>query len=293
MKIETPKLFSFEQCLHYLGRSELENLHRIKDGAVIKLLEIGSGLVLIKIQPAEVNHLRLSCLNTRLDSTAQSQLLKYINQWFDLDTPLEEFYRVAEADPILKDLIKKYHGLRLIKALDLFEAMSWAIIGQQINLRFAYLIKNKLVERCGQVIDFAGDKFYMFPRPEVVLELSEGELKKMQFSRQKIRYIREVAEMMAAGIMSKVQLQNLSETEVKQWLLQIKGIGNWSANYVMMRCFNFNDAFPVEDVGLHNALKKVLGLDQKPSMEMIHKYALGWGDWKAYATYYLWRSLLS
>ena len=185
MKIETPKLFSFEQCLHYLGRSELENLHRIKDGAVFKLLEICSGLVLIELQPADINNLQLSCLNTRLDSIAQLEIRKYINQWFDLDTPLEEFYRVAEADPILKDLIKKYHGLRLIKALDLFEALSWAIIGQQINLRFAYQIKSKLVERCGKVIDYEGDKFYLFPKPEVVLELGEGELKKLQFSRQK------------------------------------------------------------------------------------------------------------
>lgn len=292
MEIETPGTFTFKECLRYLGRSELENLHRIKNGAVFKLLEIRGGQVLIKLHPAEMNNLQLSCLNTRPDSTARFEIRNYINQWFDLKTPLEEFYRVAETDPILKDLIKKYYGLRLIKALDLFEALSWAIIGQQINLRFAYQIKSKLVERCGQVIDYEGDKFYLFPKPEVVLELSDGELKKLQFSRQKIRYIREVAEMMAAGTLSKGQLQNLSATEVKERLLQIKGIGNWSANYVMMRCLHFNNAFPIEDVGLHNALRRILNLNQKPTLDMIENLARGWGPWKAYATYYLWRSLL-
>jgi len=141
-------------------------------------------------------------------------------------------------------------------------------------------------------IDYHRHKYYLFPKPEAVLELSDSKLKKLQFSRQKIEYIRGIADLIAAGSLNKVQLQNLTATEVKQRLLQIKGIGNWTASYVMMRCLNFNDAFPIDDVGLHNALKEIMKLKEKPSIEIIKKLAHGWGGWKGYATYYLWRSLL-
>lgn len=69
------------------------------------------------------------------------------------------------------------------------------------------------------------------------------------------------------------------------------GFGPWTANYVMMRCLRDPSAFPIEDVGLHNALKQQLKLSEKPGLAEIRQLAAAWQGWEAYATFYLWRSL--
>ena len=75
-------------------------------------------------------------------------------------------------------------------------------------------------------------------------------------------------------------------------MVELKGIGNWSADYVLMKCFRRNEAFPIADVGLHNAIKFQLGRKTKPSIEEIEKMAEGWKGWESYVTFYLWHSLL-
>ena len=84
---------------------------------------------------------------------AKNEVEKYVYQWFDLKTPLNKFYALAKNDAILQDIVIKFNGLRIVKAPDLFEALCWAIIRQQINPQFAYQVKRKLVERCGHFID--------------------------------------------------------------------------------------------------------------------------------------------
>lgn len=78
---------------------------------------------------------------------------------------------------------------------------------------------------------------------------------------------------------------------MKKRLMDIRGIGAWTADYVLMKCLQQPTAFPIADVGLHNALKIQLALERKPTIEELKNYAEHWQGWQAYATFYLWRSL--
>lgn len=73
--------------------------------------------------------------------------------------------------------------------------------------------------------------------------------------------------------------------------MAIRGVGEWTADYVMMKCLHHPTAFPITDVGLHNALKIQLGLKRKPTLEEIKEFAANWEGLQAYAVFYLWRSL--
>ena len=79
--------------------------------------------------------------------------------------------------------------------------------------------------------------------------------------------------------------------EAEKILTKIRGIGPWTANYVLMRCLRFTSAFPIDDVGLHNAVKHVIGSEQKPTKEELLNLSAPWKGWEAYATFYLWRFL--
>jgi len=201
---------------------------------------------------------------------------------------------MANGDPLLKRLAERYYGLRLIGIPDLFEALAWSVIGQQINLNFAYTLKKRLVEAFGEKVTGDGRDFCLFPSPETVAGLSPETLLKMQFSRNKTEYLVGIARRITSGELSKeiILKEGNDLNAMRAKLLEIRGVGQWTADYVLMKCFRLPSAFPIGDVGLHNALKIQLGLPQKPSLKEIEKIAAGWKDWEAYATFYLWRSLL-
>jgi DNA-3-methyladenine glycosylase II len=175
---------------------------------------------------------------------------------------------------------------------DLFEAIVWAIMGQQINLTFAYTLKRRFVEQYGESLTFKGETFWLFPSFEKITSIKVDDLRKLQFPIRKAEYILDIAKAMTNGELTKeLLLQKQDDQEVRKSLMMIRGIGAWTADYVMMKCLHYTDSFPIADVGLHNALKNLLGLEKKPTIVEIEEYAAGWGGWQAYATFYLWRSL--
>jgi DNA-3-methyladenine glycosylase II len=266
-------------------------MHRIDGNSWIKMIKLAGNPVIFRVSNAE-KCLRITPLNTVLTNSQQAELIRYINEVFDLGRDLRPFYDHLKADPVLGGLCRDYYGLRLLGIPDLFEALSWSIIGQQINLTFAYRLKKRLVEAKGECLRLEGEKHYLFPTPLAVSQVSGREFSDWQFSGSKAAYLVGVAREILNGSISRDLLINLSPDEAYQRLLQLKGIGPWSAQYVMMKCLRTNTAFPVSDVGLQNAVKDQTGSDTKPSIQELTAFSHSWDPWQAYATFYLWHSLI-
>ena len=114
------------------------------------------------------------------------KIINYIYDWFDLNRDLTQFYSLAEKDSVLRKSVSKFYGLRLIGILDLFEALAWGIIGQQINLSFAYTLKRRLIETYGESIDYEDVKYWSFPKPDLIARLAASELTNLQLSQKKV-----------------------------------------------------------------------------------------------------------
>jgi DNA-3-methyladenine glycosylase II len=292
IEIYPPQEFSFAECMVFLGRSQEEVLHRLKDGFLYKLLLIGDEMILVKISEANGNlKVEFPLDVDALSLAKREQVVTYIEEWFDLHTALDKFYQVANGDRILKGIAQKYYGLRMIGIPDLFEALTWAIMGQQINLSFAYLLKKRFVERYGRSLTFDGETYWIYPTSEEIANVDVEDLRNLQITTRKAEYIIGIAKTMVNGEMTKEGLKKLEYHELYTQLLKIRGVGAWTADYVIMKCLHQNSAFPIADVGLHNALKFQLGLEQKPSIDEIKALSANWEGWQAYATFYLWRSL--
>jgi DNA-3-methyladenine glycosylase II len=286
--IPVPKEFSFEFCLQFLQRSPREILHRVTGNKVSKLLRLGDETVLVSIEPHK-NGLTLTLGNHQ--SALHHEAVGYVREWFDLDSDLKSFYKMARQDDLLRDLVKKYRGYRIMSHPDLFESLVWAVLGQQINLAFAYTLKQRFVESFGQRMEHEGQTYHLFPEPSRIVSLIEADLLPLQFSRQKAAYTINIARAFVDGEISKEKLRGLSLAEAKEALMKIKGIGNWTANYALMRTYRYPDAFPLEDAGLHNALKRLLGMKKKPSVKRVKAIFRKYKGFEAYATIYLWKSL--
>ena len=122
---------------------------------------------------------------------------------------------------------------------------------------FAYTLKQHFVQTFGERIALSGDEYFLFPSPQTVALLTPEQLLPLQFSSQKSRYTIAIAEAFTDGTLSKEKLKALPLEEAKHELMKIKGIGNWTANYALMKTFHHPDAFPLEDAGLHNAIRNL------------------------------------
>ncbi len=99
-----------------------------------------------------------------------------------------------------------------------------------------------------------------------------------------------IAKLMANGELSREQLMNMNFKDAEKYLLKIRGIGPWTANYVLMRCPRFQTAFPIDDMGLINSIKILRIMDRKPTKDEILELSCPWKNWESYATFYLWRN---
>ncbi|ASA26580.1 DNA-3-methyladenine glycosylase [Paenibacillus donghaensis] len=288
-----PELFDYATCLEYMERSALECLYRADSTGVTRLFELGSGPLLIKLTMRDGSFIQARLLHGSVPGIEeQERLARYITEWFDLDRDLTPFYTLAAADPLLGPLAVRFHGLRIVGIPDLFEALCWAILGQQVNLAFAYRLKQRLTAEYGRSMEWEGHTYYCFARPEDLLGVSVEELCALQLTRSKARTILEVAALLARGELSREALLDMPSPEAaEKELVAIRGIGPWTAQYVRMRCLRDPSSFPVGDVGLQNAVKVLTGMDKKPTPAELVGLSVGWRGWEAYATFYLWRTL--
>jgi DNA-3-methyladenine glycosylase II len=290
INITAPAEFDYEQNLQFLKRSSKEVLHRVEEDGVVKLLNVNGEHVLFKVKKSGKG-LIIEFLNSIPSVHTQEHIRNFVREWFDLETDLIPFYKLAKKDELLKDLVKKHYGYRIIGQPDLFESLVWAVLGQQINLQFAYTLKQRFVESFGERLSWNNQDYFLFPTPAQVAVLNDSHLLPLQFSRQKSKYSVNIAEAFASGTISKEKLKGLPLQEAKEILMKVKGVGNWTANYALMKTFRYPDAFPLEDAGVHNAIKNLKKMKQKPSLAQVKRVFKNYKGWEAYATLYLWKSL--
>lgn len=283
--------FNFKECKWFVDRGFGDCMQIVYEDSIEKTVRVGGNVFLIRISEKD-NKLTGNVLNDVPNRSQIHQIIKYVGSWFDLERDIIPFYKLAEDDKLLSELIESYYGLRLIGIEDLFEAFCWAIIGQQINLNFAYKLKRNLVSTFGDRYDHSQKIFFLFPEPEVIAELKDSDLLKLQFSRQKADYIINLAKDFLTGKIKESELYQIDDTEeLLKRLQEIRGVGRWTSEYVAMRHFKRMDTFPMDDTGLQNAVKSKLKIKNKPDHHQLKSIKEKWSKWGAYATLYLWRSL--
>src|SRR6478736_4018089 len=169
VSLAVPQEFSFALNLEFLQRSPKEILHRVSDTYVTKLLKVDDELVLFRVS-FNKSKLQLDFLKDAPSEKAVRVISDYVREWFDLDTDLKPFYKMASEDKLLRDLAVQYYGYRIVALPDLFESLVWAVMGQQINVQFAYTIKQRFVELYGDKVEFEGEAYFLFPTPHQVAQ---------------------------------------------------------------------------------------------------------------------------
>lgn len=177
-------------------------------------------------------------------------------------------------------------GLRVPLIPRAFDALSWAIIGQQINLAFAGSLRRFLIDLAGTPVG----SMKVHPTPEALADVDASTLLANRFSRAKVKYLLSAAEAVATGVLAIEDLWRGSALKAEAALTAQHGIGTWTARYVMMR-IGFGDAAPVGDSGLAAALQRWHQLDARPDASEVARLMVPYAPWRSLASAHLWAYL--
>ena len=286
-----PPNFSFNECLWFLNRNYDDCLHSINGKGVKKAVEVLGEPIVFSLTE-KLNMLEAEIIFGEVNIENINFLKVYIINWLDLERDIGPFYHLLRQNEKLAYMAKSFFGLRLIGIESLFEALCWSIIGQQINLSFAYKLKRRLVEKYSSALEVNGEIFHIFPSPAALEKATVDDLKKMQFSGKKAEYIINLAKEFVSGNISKIKINVLPDFESKRnYLIKIRGIGAWTANYALMKSIKDLRAIPIGDVGLLNALSNHQLINSRSENEKITALFKNFEGWESYLVLYLWRSL--
>ncbi len=184
------------------------------------------------------------------------------------------------------ELVQGREGLRVLLTLDPFEALVWAILGQQVNLAFAYAMRRDLIRLAGVP---AAEGLIAHPDAEAIAALTLAELQALRFSRRKAEYLLHAASQVALGSLRLEE--QVTATGAARALVALRGCGPWTAQYVLMRGLGLGDCVPVGDAGLTLALQRRFGLEQRPDVPETLRLMSDFKPHRSLATFHLWSSL--
>ncbi len=194
-----------------------------------------------------------------------------------------EVSAVLGKDPVLASIILTGQRLPSSKSEDLYFKLLSAIVSQQLSTKVAAVIFTRFKAL------FPDE----YPHPHLVLETPDETLRGAGLSFQKIGYVRNVATFASEGKMEHATIDAMESEDLVLHLTQIKGVGRWTVEMLLMFALERPDVFPVDDLGIQNAMKRHYGLKAtgKALKLQMQEIADGWRPFRTVASKYLWQSL--
>jgi DNA-3-methyladenine glycosylase II len=246
----------------------------INEEAILAIVEQNKDSRLtVRTHPARPKHL--------------STLKDRITWQFHLDAPLGEFYRQAEKHLLFRSIIKNLHGVKPLRTPTLYEMAVIAITEQQLAYPVAVKMRSRLVESLGTKMIFEERKYKAFPTPQAVAACQVSDLRTMSFSTRKAEYLIDLSRKVALGSLNLESLRDRPNEEVVAMLTSLRGLGRWSAEYVLARGLGRSDVFAADDLGIQTLVGKHLGPGHRVTAAECQKILKPWGDNKRWVVFYL------
>jgi len=186
---------------------------------------------------------------------------------------------LSAKDKKLSKIIESYPNDFLFSKSDPFFTLARSIVGQQISVKAAQSVWDRLEIKIKKI------------KPEIILKTHSSTLKSVGLSRQKVKYLKNLAN---AFIEKKIKINlwdKMNDEEIVQDLIQIKGIGRWTAEMFLIFNLCRADIFPLDDIGMIRGLCKLYNIQYPTNRESVIKIGEKWKPYRSVATWYLWRSL--
>ena len=187
---------------------------------------------------------------------------------------------LSKRDKVMKKLIDNYKDGNLITRNDVFFSLCKSIIGQQISVAAANSVFLKFKKKCKNKIN-----------PKTVSKLSFSSLKSCGLSKQKVKGIKDLAKRILNKSFKPSLIKNMTDEEAIEYLSDLRQIGRWSAEMILLFTFNRSNIWPLQDIGLLRAISNNYNKKYFPPKNFLNKLYKKFSPYCSVATWYLWRSI--
>ena len=227
--------------------------------------------------------LTVTTRGARLGVRTREVLISTLDKMLGLSVDLHPFRRLADSDKRLSGLIDPFIGFKPPRLPSVFETLVNGIACQQLSLQVGMHLLNRLCRAYGTAVGEA----HAFPRPIDLASASPAQLKRLGFSGNKALVILTAARAAVEGRLNLEDLAPLETPAALDRLTALKGIGRWTAQYVLLRGLGRLDVFPADDVGSQNKMQRWLRRKQRPDYENMYRILAPWRPYRGLLYFYL------
>jgi len=273
---------AWEAMLRFLAARAIAGVECVSGGAYLRTVGVGEHRGWLKIALVADRNLLAVELSTTL-APALPPVLARLRNLFDLDARPDVVAGHLALDPLLRPSVKRQPGLRVPGAFDGFELGLRAIVGQQVSVRGASTLAGRIAERFGEAIETPLPCLNrLTPTAESIAAARSATLAGFGLPAARAESLRNLARVVARG---ELDLEpGVDPTAIVERLVELPGIGPWTAEYIAMRALRWPDAWPAGDLGLLKAARL-------KSAHALEQAAEPWRPWRAYGAMHLWERL--
>lgn len=232
--------------------------------------------------------IELQYFGETLTEKEKQDLSRKLDNIFSFSQDLSELYKFMEQNREIAELKKQFFGLKAASfGVSVFECFIKSIIQQQISIKVAYSITNKIVTRFGDSIASKDVVYYDFPTPEKFAETSLEQIRNCGVSWRKAKSIKEIAQQVVNKEFDVEDLVSVSNEQVTESLKQFHGVGTWTAEMVLFAGLKRKTAIPAGDLGVRRTISKFYSEDKLLTESQVRKIAEKWGEFTNDVVYYI------
>ena len=266
----------------------------MEDGVYRRLIDLDDKLVLASVRSIgtlEAPELALELQGPELSPDDVESATDRVSWLLGVDQSLAPFYELGRADQAMAGLVEQFYGLHLPHTASVFEALVLAVLGQQISTNVARIIRTLLIETFGPSAEFDGETYYAFPRPASIWASSPAELHTMKLTQRKSEYVHGLAGSALDPEMGLECLEELTDREIVEKLVALRGVGMWTAQWALIRAVGRPDALPLGDLALRRVVSRLFMDGEDVNDAKVEEIAQRWSPYRTYATVYLFSAL--
>ena len=282
--------FSFDLSAGIFSEGD-ERIQRYESGTYWQVIRPNGKLVLFSLRSTgTVDEPELS-VNLMPDEDLSGDDVRkageIVGALFNMNLDLLPFYETVKGDRVMTKITQRLRGLRNPSTATVFEALVDSIIEQQISLKVAWSLERRLIETFGDILHLGEKTYFAFPEPEKLAGAAVEELRGCGLSTRKSEYIRDLSQLIQKGLDLEKFKDYKDQEKIIDELSQIRGVGVWTAELVMVRGMSKLDAIPADDLGLRRCISHYYCADRKITGDRARRVAEAWKGWRGLASFYL------
>ncbi|HOT04462.1 MAG TPA: DNA-3-methyladenine glycosylase [Methanolinea sp.] len=268
------------------------SVRRFEQGTFRQVLRVNEKLVLVQVRDVGEEWDPILAVDilpgAEVTPGEREKVEEQVSSLLSIHDDLEQFFSAIRGDPVMAGISRDLLGLRAPQSATVFEALVTSIIEQQISIKVARVIEARMVRKFGERLEVAGRTYFAYPVPEDLEACTAEDFRSCGLSARKGEYIREAAGIAAGGTLDLESLKDVHDSNrVIEELCELRGVGRWTAEFVLLRGMHRLDIIPADDLGVRRAIARAYLPGERISADQARAIAEQWGEWKGLAAYYL------